>query len=76
MPIKVFKMNDNDYCNSNKINEWADKNNFKIDNINVCPIKWYINSAKSVTTEVELAITVIYHKKRTRRNRGESSDIK
>ena len=68
MPIKVFKMNDYEYCNGNKINEWADKNGFKIDNINVCPIKWYFNNNKS-TTEVELAVTVIYHKKRIRKNK-------
>lgn len=76
MPIKVFRMNDYEYCNSNKINEWADKNNFKIDNINVCPVKLYLNSTNSITSEVELAVTVIYHKKRNRRNRGDISDTK
>lgn len=67
MPIHVFKMNDFDYVNGNKINEWADENKYKIDSINVCPLKWYLNSSNSNVREMELVITVLYHKKRIRK---------
>lgn len=53
------------------INEWADKNNYKITNINVCPSKWYMNDSKTGISEIDLIITVIYHKKRTRKKVNE-----
>lgn len=66
MPIKVFKMHESDYTNGNSINEWADKGKYKITNINVVPVSWYTNKYSKVE-DMELIITVIYHKKRQRR---------
>lgn len=67
MPIKVFKMNESNYVDKDEINNWANKNNFKITNINVCPASWHISKYSKVE-DMELIITVIYHKKRKRKN--------
>lgn len=66
MSIKVFKMNEENY-NEDVINNWADKNNYKITNINVCPTKLYFNESKTRITDVDIIVTVIYHKKRSRK---------
>lgn len=66
MAIKVFKMNEESY-NEDIINKWADENNYKITNINVCPTKLYFNEFKTRITDVDIIITVIYHKKRSRK---------
>lgn len=66
LAIKVFKMNEANY-NEDVINDWADKHNYKITNINVCPTNLYFNEFKTRITDVDLVITVIYHKKRSRK---------
>lgn len=67
MAIKVFSMHEEDYLNKDIINQWADDNYFKIDGINVCPKNWYMNDNKTRVVEMELIITVLYHKKRKRK---------
>lgn len=70
MAVKVFKMSEQHY-NDSIINDWADKNNYKITNIDVCPTKLYFNEIKTIITDVELVITVIYHKKRSRKKNSD-----
>lgn len=68
--IKVFKMNEKNF-DDYVINDWAEKNNCKITNINVCPTYMYYDDSKTVVTDVDLVITVIYHKKRNRKKVSE-----
>jgi hypothetical protein len=46
MPVKTFKFHDESNIDKT-INDWADQNKYKIDNISVCPIKWYLFSFPS-----------------------------
>lgn len=64
MPIKTFKLNEN--VDIDKIiNDWAEKNNIKIDNTSCCQLHLYKNSTGNVS-ESDLLIIVNYHKKRNR----------
>jgi hypothetical protein len=66
MPVKTFKFHDESNIDKT-INDWADQNKYKIDNISVCPIKWYSSKDLASIIEVELLATVLYHKKRIRK---------
>lgn len=76
MAIKVFKMHEKDYLDKDTINQWANNNNFKIDNVTVCPMSWYLNNDKTRVIEMELLVTVLYHKKRRRKEKQNESTTK
>lgn len=63
MAIKTFKFNENDDID-NIINEWAEKNRFKIDNISCCPLHLYYNNMKDKINEIDIFVIVNYHKRR------------
>lgn len=66
MPIKTFKLHDTDLID-NIINDWEQRNGFKIDSISTCPMLWNTNKELNRVIDMELLIMVNYHKKRKRK---------
>jgi len=62
--VKVFRINSQNY-NDLFLNDWSNKYHFKIDNVNVCPCCLY-SDGKDIK-EMDLIVTVIYHKKYRKR---------
>jgi hypothetical protein len=65
----IFVMSDIDYISTkNPIQTWLKENKLKLDSINTCVGKYYNNDKLTRTEEVELIITIKFHKKRSRKN--------
>jgi len=66
LPIKNFRLH-HDSLIDDIINKWELENGFKVDGINVCPIQWHMNKTLDRVTDMEILVTVNYHKKRNRK---------
>ena len=66
MPIKIFNVNEKPDVIEKIINDWEEQNNYKIDNVSVSPLKWYMNNNLTNVMEMEYIIVVNYHNKKSK----------
>lgn len=71
--VKIFNIHESQY-NDDFLNKWAEDNKVKITSVNVCPGISYLNNSKTGITDINLIVTIVYHKKRTRKK--ENIEIK